>query len=428
MSASLLILSYVFPPYPGIGGRRWAKFAKYLAQMGYPVQAIAARNPFPAQSNWTKDVEGLPVRYLPGRFPEIFGHSSISGFLPKLRYRLALSASRLRTRGNYFDRAAFWKADLLKAAEEVIQQQGITHIMATGAPFHLLHHALELKRRHPQIRLLCDFRDPWTDGEYLFGMNSLSTQRLERERQMEQEVLSSADVITSVSDAIVKQLKAKAPDSAARFETLINGFDPADFQSLGQQAQDDAKIRFVLTGSLYPELEYIFLPLLDALQALRQESPEWGERLLFQFYGQADPAYERHVKAKGLEDQVQFFPPVPLEEVGGLLHQAAFTLLFLNQHLAFSRSTKFYEYLAAGKKIVVFSAPGETQAYVEAQGIGYAVTPENMKERLLFLAGEALAGRTQPNPDYDISAFSIPGLTRRLLSLLEIPELVRPAL
>ncbi|GAB4413833.1 MAG: glycosyltransferase [Bacteroidia bacterium] len=422
----LLILSYVFPPYPGIGGRRWAKFAKYLSRVGYGVHVVAAQNPFASTSQWQQDIAGLDVTYLPTHFPAVLGEKEAATLAFKLRYKTALLASRMRTRANYYDRAAFWKADMLRAASRLIEQHDIRYVMATGAPFHLLHHALALKHRYPGLKLLCDFRDPWTDGEYLFGMNSLGPARLEAERQMEREVLAQADVVTSVADSIVAQLATKVPGAATRFETLLNGFDPEDFPATTQHTQPDGMVRFVLTGSLYPDIDYIFVPLLDALVRLRSEAPAQYARLAFDFYGQAQRHHQQLVERRDLGEAVRFHGPISLEAVYRVLAASTFTMLFLHEHLAFSRSTKFYEYLAAGRKIVVFSAPGETAAHVEGEGIGYGVAPDEVYTRLLTLIDEADQGRMQPNPAYDIAPYSVPGLTGRLLHLLglEVPASV----
>ena len=71
----LIIVCYNFPPFPGIGGRRWAKFAKFLARKGHTVHVISAR-PYPGQSPsaWTDEVEreaNIVRHYLPPLYPEV---------------------------------------------------------------------------------------------------------------------------------------------------------------------------------------------------------------------------------------------------------------------------------------------------------------------------------------------------------------------
>ena len=70
----ILLLSYFFPPYPGIGGRRWAKFAKYFTRRGLRVHVISAENPFPEISAWQHDVdsnENIIQHPLPTGYPKI---------------------------------------------------------------------------------------------------------------------------------------------------------------------------------------------------------------------------------------------------------------------------------------------------------------------------------------------------------------------
>ena len=41
----ILIVCHTFPPEKGIGGRRWAKFAKYLSKDSYQVHVITKKKP-----------------------------------------------------------------------------------------------------------------------------------------------------------------------------------------------------------------------------------------------------------------------------------------------------------------------------------------------------------------------------------------------
>ena len=70
MKKQVLIISFVFPPYPGIGGRRWAKFSKYLTELETEVFVLASENPFSTKSEWTKDIENSNVKRLPLKYPK----------------------------------------------------------------------------------------------------------------------------------------------------------------------------------------------------------------------------------------------------------------------------------------------------------------------------------------------------------------------
>ena len=70
MNKKVLIVCYSFPPYPGIGGRRWAKFSKYIKLLGTEVFVISSKNPFNEKSNWTTDIEGINVTRLPLIYPK----------------------------------------------------------------------------------------------------------------------------------------------------------------------------------------------------------------------------------------------------------------------------------------------------------------------------------------------------------------------
>ena len=63
----LLLICLEFPPVRGIGGRRWAKFAKELARRGHPVHVIrSAGHAGQLDSLWATDATAPGRKMQPG--------------------------------------------------------------------------------------------------------------------------------------------------------------------------------------------------------------------------------------------------------------------------------------------------------------------------------------------------------------------------
>lgn len=380
MKKPLLIISYAFPPFPGIGGRRWVKFAKYLKQAGQDVQVIAAQNPFAFESEWTKDAEGIPVHYLPHKYPLVLMGSPKSIY-QKIAYRWQLLVLKLTTTGNYFDRSVLWKDQLLNRVESIVNQYGVLNIIVSGAPFHNMHHLASLKQKNKGINLIVDFRDFWTDDRSLSGLSSLSDKRYTVEQTMEQEVLNSVDHVLTVSDHMTKVLQTR---SKASVQTLENGFDPDDYMGLSIGKKVKGKINFVFTGNLYNNIENLFVPFCMALVKFKREYPEDYKTLSFDFYGTASEQNKGLVKEYDL-DCVKFYGSIPLAKTLEKIKVSDYTLLFLNNTYKFSLSTKFCEYIGLNKPIVLFSEEGETSDYIQKNKLGYWINPLKTYDQMVSL-------------------------------------------
>jgi len=68
---NLLIINYAFPPNEGVGGRRWAKFSKYLKNHNVNIRVINAKKQNNKLSNWVNDVNGINVISLNTSYPHI---------------------------------------------------------------------------------------------------------------------------------------------------------------------------------------------------------------------------------------------------------------------------------------------------------------------------------------------------------------------
>ncbi|MEO6301966.1 MAG: hypothetical protein ABIP51_02220, partial [Bacteroidia bacterium] len=178
-SKQILLISYVFPPYYGIGGRRWAKHADGLTKLGYTVHVICAKNPFRKTSLWYDVVKNNPkiiIHQLPAFYPKVlvdFEHN----FFQKIAYKFWVSVLPFFTKGSFLDRTIFWKKPMLKEAIKIISRNQITNVICTGGPFGVMHFSTLLKNKFNNLFLINDLRDPWTWGPN-WGFPGLSAERM----------------------------------------------------------------------------------------------------------------------------------------------------------------------------------------------------------------------------------------------------------
>lgn len=419
---TLLIICYVFPPYPGIGGRRWAKFARYLAEAGHEVHVITARNPFSEQSVWLSDIQhpSIIVHTLPAKYPAVL-QTQPRTIAQKIRYRFWEAFFRFFSKGSVFERALFWKKQLEEKAGALIRQHAIRNVIVTAPPFHLLHHAAGLKAKYPGIRVIADFRDPWTDNTSFMGFSSMDPRRLQYEKQLETEVLQQADFVLTVAGDMTAKLAARLPGNESKVVTLINGFDPGEISSTGTKSSSASKekMNFIYTGSLYPNLEYVFIPFADYLVKLRNENETLYRKLSFRFFGSAALEMKKIIKDRNLEDIVQFNGWVSRQLIGDELEKTDCCMLFLAEAHAFSMNTKLFEYLAHRKPVILFSGPGETPRFIESNKLGYHVEPASLAVSLDKIIEQHFSAGLSINREFDLHAFSIPAITEQLTHLFE---------
>ncbi|MEO8733638.1 MAG: glycosyltransferase, partial [Flavobacteriales bacterium] len=272
----VLIICHGFPPVFGIGGRRWAKFAKELARRGHPVHVIRSAGPkHGATSLWADDVDhpNIIQHPLPQRYPTVLTKQPVTRFWDKVMYRVWLRLLPLFTKGNCYDRAIFWRKQLLHEAGDLIARHNIRNVIVTGAPFSLLSHAGGLKDHYPSLHLVADFRDPWTWGPY-YGQSTMGEERMAFERAQESLVAHTFDKLISPSTGITEHLQKTYGGAADRYVTIPHTIDPDDLSVASQQASDGT-FRMIYAGSLYgaEEAETYFDQLLRSFQALRVSHP-----------------------------------------------------------------------------------------------------------------------------------------------------------
>ncbi|HCY45408.1 MAG TPA: hypothetical protein DHU89_01905 [Flavobacteriales bacterium] len=172
----ILLVCYSFPPNPGVGGRRWAKFAKYLVKASHYVEVINAKLSTDDTSTWNKDAQLLHesnnVHSLPTRYPEIIKKTPDTYF-QKIQYRLSLEYLKIKVKGNMYDKSSLWHLNLVPFVVDKLNE-GFDTIICTAAPFHYLSQISTLKKQFPNVNFIADFRDPWANNSISYGITDLN--------------------------------------------------------------------------------------------------------------------------------------------------------------------------------------------------------------------------------------------------------------
>lgn len=396
----ILIVAHTFPPAPGIGGRRWAKHAKYLRRSGADVNVLTAKTD-ESGSLWTSDVEGIKRYTYRHQFPKVLG-SVPKDIGEKLAYRAALTVNRLRSRGTPYDRALYDKASFIESLRALLHEKMPDVLVVTGAPFRLPWYALKLRQEFPNVKFVVDFRDPWTSSAF-YGYTLLHGRRKEFEASAEAAVITGYDLVTTPWPTLAEELRQKYPDRAAQIHCLPHCYDPDDMAALKQNSLRNDPPRIVYGGNLYQGLDYIYQDLAEA--ALRKEV-------------QVDMWASTHLpnSRAWLSDNFRMHEPVSSKTFFAEAASADALLFPIPEELRNGHPTKLLEYAATGLPLLAAGHPGSLSQLLVEKGLGtfQALHTGALNwQQMLTSASEMKA-----DPEW-ISSHEAANATKRLIELIE---------
>jgi len=408
VSPKVVIVCFTFPPYNGIGGRRWAKFAKYLVEFGYTIEVVAAQKQGGELSPWAKDTLSYKTTFLKGLYPKIL-MGIPKNFIEKVWYRLSLILVKIFSKGNPYDHSLYFDYKLIPYLEKEIKK-GVSHVIVSVAPFHMAYKIGALKQKFPNTTFIVDFRDPWTNNKTSFGYSNLSTQRMQVEQKKEKKVVEMYDKVVSVSDTMTEYFQTMA-EKKDKCITVTNGFDIEDFISENKASKNE-KLKLVFAGSLYDKALHNFEALINALKELEAKHPDIINQIEINIAGYMPQPY--HGVANTCKNII-YHGQLSLDATYNLLSEADAAMLFLTDDLNYTFSTKFYEYIALSLPIIVCSKYGVTSEYIVSNQLGYAFTPENMKQSLLEVFEDWEKNKLVFNHNYSIEQHNIKNIIQNKL-------------
>jgi hypothetical protein len=115
---------------------------------------------------------------------------------------------------------------------------------------------------------------------------------------------------------------------------------------------------------------------------------------------------------------VQYIGNLGLNETYKKLAESSACMLFLTDDLAYSKSTKFFEYVAMKKPVLVMSLGGGTGNYVAEKNLGYNCTEQEMLGEVTRAMREIEQGEYHFPESYDVNAHDVMQITDSIVERL----------
>lgn len=364
----ILIVSQTFPPFSGIGGRRWAKMAKYMDRKGMLVSVLSARLKH-RNSSWKKDTPHVPHQTYRHRFPEVIEIGPKS-FLDKISYRLWLTFLKLKSKGSPYDRALLDRKSFTAKFEKCLFEYKPDAVIVSGAPFRLLQFVIPFIRRNSQIKFIADFRDPWSWGDS-YGYSNLNHKRKKFELSLEKKALSSFHLVTTPWPEIVSKLQTIHPEQADKIKLLPHGYDSDDFQDKSNDNKKGKK-RIVFGGTIYRGMESTIHKIIKEVS----QNKHGFELSLF----------SNDLTSTSTSNKIHISQPLPVNQFFAQIRNSTAVILLIPEHMKNGIPSKLYEYAYVGTPIVMLGKRGPTSNFIEENGFGVFVdNPENLFDSIINL-------------------------------------------
>lgn len=405
---NILIISYVFPPHYGVGGRRWAKHASELTKLNYRVHVICAKNLFRKTSIWNDLIEKNPniiVHQIPARYPKALVEFE-QGILQKILYRIFVFLLPIFTKGSYLDRTSFWKKTLLRKAEIIIRENNIKHVIATGGPFGAMYYTTLLKEKFNDLFILNDMRDPWTWGPN-WGFPSLSEKRMEFEKNREFVTVRDSDYISTPSEHLKEYLIDKYPKYKNKFIHIPHFFDPEEV-SVHEKTKSD-KLRLIMYGNIYHNIDAY-------IQHSARVLAKYKDSVILDIY--TDKFQHESTFTNAGATNVKFHKQIPAKLLFEKFKDYDFVFLYNPDYNRNNISTKYYEIIQTRTPILFFCQKGLGTDFVTNNNLGLHSDLENLESTIQGLLTKKTSFNY--NHTYDGNQNSLEKITGKVSDILEL--------
>lgn len=380
MLKRILIISYYFLPFIGVGATRMTKLVKYFSKFGWEITVLTVKDKYYDNSQVDKDILAKAISKY-SNVDIIRTHVFKEFFL-------------------YKDKGFYWIFPLYSKLKNKLDNAYYDFILFTGDPFFQWLIAPIIKKKY-NIPYVLDFRDPWLLDpfnhskirKYILGF-------------LEPYVVKNADLVLNVTNEATHMyqnfyVRFNIPKS--KFITIENGFDPDDFIELPEvNLQKYKGFKIVYTGKFGEFRNPI--PFLEALKEYNYQNN--AQKIYFFHIGKKEEIINDFLKSNpSLRQYIIQTGFVPYDKALGYIKAADASLIITGDH-PYEPTTKVYDYIALEKPILCISNIKEGYLYNLMQKYPLSIYEKNENRSII----KALLKLMQKN--IQLTNFSIESFKR----------------
>ncbi len=391
----VLVLAYYFPPIGGGGVNRTLKAVRAFAGAGWEPVVLTVDD-----AAWAHDPEllaAVPERARVVRLPNPdWGRVASRRALAQGRAPDARPGRGLLRRWLVPDLHVGWSALAAAFAAGFARSGAVQAVYSSGPPYSA--HLAGWLARRLGLPWVADFRDAWTGYD---GRQDFPRWRRALESRLEGAVLGAADRVLFASDAVRQRSIERRPGLAARSETVLTGFDPAEFAPAAGVPPDPGPVSVVHAGgALRDQKDETLAQLLDALRRWRRRAPADAAEVRLAFVGGEAGLSERIAQA-GLAGWVDVEPALPRRALPARLARAHRCLYLAPAGRAGADPVpgKLFDAAGADRRLLALSPRGGVTGLIDELDLGEWVDPRDaagLVRRLDGLRREARYGLRRP--------------------------------
>jgi len=306
----VLVITYYWPPASGPGVQRFLKFVKYFSNFGVHSYILTVKNGSysSVDPSLLKDIPKEVITYKTKAIEPFALYNFLRGKKGKsvevgmgnIKNTTSLFGKLSRyIRSNYFipDARVGWNSYATKEAIKICKKDGIRTIITTGPPHstHLI--GLYIKKNMDDINWIADLRDPWTSIYYEKYLNR-SEKSTDRNQQLENEVLTSADHIVVVSQG----MKEEFQDRAKSISVIPNGFDGADMNASAPNVSKKFVFAYIGNFKANQNVKSVW----QALRELCNEDKHFNENIVLRLTGVVNTEIRNSIEQIDLNRHVKY--------------------------------------------------------------------------------------------------------------------------